>query len=494
MPAVAVIGAGFSGLSTAACLAKAGYDVTVFEKLNQPGGRARQLSENGFAFDMGPSWYWMPDVFEKFFQLFGKKTADFYDLKRLDPSYRIFFSEDDVLDVPAGEKQLFELFERREAGSAVHLKEYLEDAKYKYHVGMDKLVYKPGLSIAELVDADLIRGLFRLDVFTSLSTSIRRRFHNEGLIQLLEFPALFLGATASSTPALYSLMNYADMCLGTWYPMGGMYKVVEAMYQIAVEQGVHFAFNSEVKAFDFGMKKIKALRVNDDLVDSDFFVASADYHHIEQHLLPAWARQYSEKYWDQRAMAPSALIFYLGINKKLKNLLHHNLLFDRNFEQHANEIYGTPKWPSDPLLYVSCPSKTDPTVAPEGFENIFVLMPAASGLADSESVRDKYFNQIVERLESVTGESIRGNIVFKKSYAHSDFMSDYHAFKGNAYGLANTLSQTANLKPSIVNKKLTNLFYTGQLTVPGPGVPPAIISGQVVAQALAAVDRRQKRK
>ncbi len=494
MPSVSVIGAGFSGLSAAACLAKDGYDVTVFEKLDQPGGRARQLKDQGFVFDMGPSWYWMPDVFEKFFNIFGKKPTDFYELKRLDPSYRIFFSQDDIMDVPAGEEALCRMFEQREPGSGRHLKEYLDESKYKYQVGIEKLVYKPGISLTELIDFDIARGLFKLDLLNSLSKSIRKRFKNDQLIQLLEFPALFLGATAADTPALYSLMNFADMCLGTWYPMGGLYRIVEAMHQTAVEQGVKFVFNSEVTAIEVEKERIKAMRINGRSLPSDFVVAAADYHHVEQHLLPNSFRKYSSQYWSERKMAPSALIYYIGINKKVNNLIHHNLFFDRSFEDHANEIYKNPRWPGDPLMYVCCPSKTDPTVAPVGCENIFILVPVASGLKDSDSIREDYFQRIINRLEIATGESIRNNIVYKKTYAHNDFVRDYHAFKGNAYGLANTLSQTANLKPSMVNKRVKNLFYTGQLTVPGPGVPPAIISGQVVSRTLRAYDAKARAK
>ncbi|CAN5238432.1 phytoene desaturase family protein [soil metagenome] len=481
MSKISIIGSGFSGLSAAASLAQAGHDVTVFEKNSLPGGRARKYEADGFTFDMGPSWYWMPDVFETFYNRFGKTTSDFYDLKRLDPSYRIFFSKEDVMDVPAGVEAICAMFEQRESGSGDALKTFLKEGKYKYDVGIKDLVYKPGLSITELFDIKLLKGLLKLDVFQSLSSHVRKKFKNKQLIQLLEFPVLFLGASASKTPALYSLMNYADMALGTWYPEGGMYKIVEAMTAICREQGVKFEFNSEVNGFNIVTGKVEAIIVNNSSVRTDYVVASADYNHVDQHLLPSQYRNYSESYWDKRVMAPSSLIFYLGVNKKLDKLLHHNLFFDKDFALHTKEIYESPSWPTDPLFYVSCPSKTDTTVAPEGNENIFILIPVAAGLTDTEDVREKYFKLVMDRLEFITGESIRESIVYRKSYAHSNFIEDYHAFKGNAYGLANIIRQTANLKPSIVNKRLINLFYTGQLTVPGPGVPPAIVSGQVVA-------------
>lgn len=481
---IAVIGSGFAGLAAALSLAKEGHSVTVFEKNSIAGGRARKFESEGYVFDMGPSWYWMPEVFEKFFNQFGKSTSDFYSLTRLDPSYRIYFSKHDCWDMPAGVDNLCTFFERIEPGSSVHLKKFLDEAQYKYEIGINELVYKPGLSVTELMDWKLISGAFKMHVFQSLATYVRKYFKDPRLIQLLEFPVLFLGATAAETPALYSLMNYADMALGTWYPQGGMYKIIEGMTSIGLQLGVKFEFNSEVTALQVSGKKISSLTVNGAQHSFDFVVAGADYHHVEQELLPAPYRRYTEDYWNTRAMAPSSLIFYLGVSKKVSSLLHHTLFFDQDFAQHGYEIYEKPQWPSNPLFYVSCPSKTDPTVAPEGCENIFILIPVAPNLTDDDATRERYFEMVMNRFEKITGESIRDHITFKRSYAHRDFIGDYHSFKGNAYGLANTLLQTANLKPSIKNKKIDNLFYTGQLTVPGPGVPPSLISGQVVAKEI----------
>jgi phytoene desaturase len=484
MDRIAVIGCGFSGLSTACFLAQAGFQVTVFEKNDSPGGRGRCFTANGFTFDMGPSWYWMPDVFDRFFASFGKQTSDYYKLTRLDPSYRIVYAQDDMMDIPAALEDLLALFDALEPGSSKALNSFLTEGKYKYEAGMQNLVYKPGLSLSEFADINLIKGLLRLHIFQSMTGYIKKFFSHPRLIQLLEFPVLFLGASPQNTPALYSLMNYADISLGTWYPQGGMCKIVEAMVHLASSLGVQFEFNSPVQSIEISHRVAKGLQARDTYYPFDYIVASADYHHVEHHLLPQPFRQYSQNYWNSRVLAPSSLIFYLGINKKVKGLLHHTLFFDQDFAQHSKEIYGESKWPSAPLFYVCCPSKTDNTVAPEGCENIFILIPVAAGLEDSELIREKYFDMVISRLEELLGESVRGHIVFKRSYAHRDFTNDYNSFKGNAYGLANTLRQTAMLKPSIVNNKIGNLFYTGQLTVPGPGVPPSIISGEVVAKEL----------
>jgi len=482
---VVVIGAGFAGLAAACCLAKAGHEVTVLEKNSVPGGRARQYTTDGFVFDMGPSWYWMPDVFENFFNHFGKKAADYYQLKRLDPSYSVFFGQDDVMQVPADMDALFALFERYEPGSSSNLKKFLDEAQYKYEVGMADFVHKPSHSILEFADLRILKSMFRLQMFTSMSKHVRKLFKNRQLIELLEFPVLFLGATPAKTPAMYSLMNYADMALGTWYPMGGMYKIVEAMVSLAEELGVVLQLNQEVKQITTSNGVATKVITQNAEYEVDAVVGGADYHHLDQQVLAPDQRNYDATYWETRVMAPSSLLFYVGVKKRLKNLKHHNLFFDEDFTQHAIDIYEQPRWPEKPLFYVCAPSITDPNVAPEGYENLFILIPLAPDLEDTEALRERYYQVVMERLERLTGQEVRSEVVYKRSYAHRDFVQDYHAFKGNAYGLANTLFQTAFLKPKLRSKKIANLFFTGQLTTPGPGVPPSLISGQVVAREVA---------
>jgi phytoene desaturase len=481
---IVVIGSGFAGLSVASCLAKAGCEVTILEKNESAGGRARKFQQEGFVFDMGPSWYWMPDVFESYFNFFGKNVSDYYQLKRLDPSYSVYFEKNIKENIPASFKEICDLFEKYESGSSVFLKKFLQEAAYKYKVGIQELVYKPSNSIFEFADLRLIKGIFKMHVFSDFASYIRKYFKHPYLLQLLEFPILFLGAMPADTPALYSLMNYADINLGTWYPIGGMHKIIEGMQSLAIELGVTFEFNSPVDKFEINQNKITGVFVKDKFFGAEIFVAAADYHHIEQEILPLEKRNYTKAYWDKRIMAPSSLIFYLGIDKKIDGLTHHSLFFDEDFKLHAKEIYETPKWPTKPLFYMSATSVTDNTVAPKGKENLFILIPVATDLNDEESTREKYYDIVMERLEYATGQEIKKHVIYKRSYAHSNFISDYNAFKGNAYGLANILKQTAILKPSIKSKKLNNLYYTGQLTVPGPGVPPSLISGRVVAKEI----------
>jgi phytoene desaturase len=485
-----VIGAGFAGLSAASFLAKKGWDVTIVEKNEMPGGRARKFEAEGFTFDMGPSWYWMPDVFEKYFGSFGKKVSDFYELQRLDPSYRVYF-EKATWDLPANYEALKNLFESIEPGAANALDLFLAEAKYKYEVGVGKLVYQPSISITEFIDYELIKGVFKLDVFQSMKTHIARYFKHPYIQFLMEFPVLFLGALPENTPALYSLMNYADIKGGTWYPQNGMYSIVDGMVKVAKSLGVQFKLGEEVMHVEVenGTANKVVTRLNDTGIENiysfDVLIGAGDYHHIETNLLEKKYQSYSKKYWDSRVLAPSSLLFYVGLNKKLYGVTHHSLFFDTDFSVHGNEIYNNPMWPSNPLFYASVPSVTDASVAPVGCENLFLLIPIAAGLeGDTAEIREKYFNILMDRLEKKWGQSIKDAIIYKRSYAVADFKNDYHSFKGNAYGLANTLLQTAFLKPSCKSKKVKNLYYTGQLTVPGPGVPPSLISGEVVANLI----------
>jgi len=475
---VSIIGSGFSSLAAASYLAKDGYDVTIYEKNNTIGGRARQFKKQGFTFDMGPTWYWMPDVFDRFFADFNKKTTSYYELIKLNPAYRVFFGTNDFISIEDSLEKIYKAFEKEEKGSSIKLNKFMEEALNNYDIAIKDLVYRPGVSISELITPTTVKKIGQF--FSTISKEVRKEFKNPRLISILEFPVLFLGAKPSNTPAFYSFMNYADFGLGTFHPKNGMFSVIEGMKDLAIEQGVKIKTNQAVEKIIVEDQKATGLIINDTKIYSDIILSGADYHHTET-LLDKPYRQYSEKYWNKKTFAPSALMFYVGFSKKIQNVNHHTLFFDVDFEKHSKEIYDTPLWPTDPLFYASFPSITDDNVAPEGNEAGIFLIPLAPGLDDIPEVREEYFNKIMNRFEKITGNEIKSSILFKESYCINDFKKDYNSFKGNAYGLANTLTQTAFLRPKLKSRKVDNLFFTGQLTVPGPGVPPSLISGKLVA-------------
>ncbi len=478
---ITIIGSGFSALSAACYLAKAGNKVSVYEKNSSIGGRARQMKAEGFTFDMGPSWYWMPDVFERFFADFGKKTTDYYDLIKLSPAYRVYYGINEFISIADNLPEIVATFDKIEVESGAILEKFIAEAKSNYDIAIKDLVYRPGVSPLELITLETAKKVGQF--FSNISTDVRKKFKNEQLIQILEFPVLFLGAKPSDTPSFYSFMNYADFGMGTWHPKTGMYDVVRGMEKLATELGVKFYTNANVESINVDKNCANAIIVNGKIIESDIILSGADYHHTEK-LLDEKHRQYSDKYWDSRVFAPSSLLFYVGFNKKIENISHHALFFDVNFKQHAKDIYDVPKWPEEPLFYANFPSKTDETAAPKGMESAFFLIPLAPDIVDTDELREKYFDKIIERFEKLTQQNVRENIVYKKSFCKNDFVSDYNSYKGNAYGMANTLLQTAFLRPKLKSKKVENLYFTGQLTVPGPGVPPALISGKLVSELI----------
>jgi phytoene desaturase len=477
-----IIGSGFSALASSCYLAKQGYNVIVLEKNDTLGGRARQFKKDGFTFDIGPSWYWMPDVFERFFADFGKKPSDYYTLDKLSPGYEVYFGENSSLKISENLEDIYKMFEAEEKGSAKHLKSFLDSAKSNYNTAIKDLVYKPGVSPLELVNTTTIARVTQF--FSTIRKQVRKNIKNPKLIKILEFPVLFLGAKPTNTPAFYNFMNYADFGLGTWHPRGGMYTVIEGIVSLAESLGVNFKTNANVEEIITDTSKnVVGLKVNGEKVAATLVLSGADYHHTET-LLDKNVRQYSENYWDKKTFAPSSLLFYVGFDKKIENVSHHTLFFDTDFDLHAKEIYDDPQWPTDPLFYANFTSITDKTSAPEGKEAGFFLIPLAPGIKDTPALREEYFHKIMERFENLTNQNVTAHVLFKKSFCVNDFKEEYNSYKGNAYGMANTLLQTAFLRPKIKSSKVNNLYFTGQLTVPGPGVPPALISGKIASELI----------
>ncbi len=477
MKKVVIIGSGFSALAAAAYMAKANFSVTVLEKNEQLGGRASLLEIDGFKFDMGPSWYWMPDIFERFFADFGKKVSDYYELEKLSPGYRVYFGKDDFIDISDKPEKIIAKFEEIEPGSGKHLRKFMEDSRKNYEIAMKDLVYNPGKSILELVNIETAQ---RLHLFVqNISQTVRKNIKNPKLRSILEFPVLFLGAKPQNTPAFYNFMNHADFGLGTWYPKGGFNAVALGMVELAKELGVKFLINQEVIEIETENNIAKRVKTSTDIFEADLVISGADYAHTEK-LLKQNEKNYNEDYWQKKVFAPSSFLYYVAFDCKVPELQHHNLFFDTDFGQHAIDIYDEPKLPKKPLFYANFSSKTDLDLCPEGKETGFFLIPVAVDLDDNQEIHDAYFELIMARIEKNIGVDLQNSVLFKKSFGIKDFKERYNSCRGNAYGLANTLWQTSILRPSISNKKIKNLFYTGQLTVPGPGVPPALISGKVV--------------
>ncbi len=478
---VIIVGSGFSSIACSCYLAKAGYDVTILEKNKYLGGRSRQLIKDGFKFDMGPTWYWMPDVFESFFNDFGKKVSDYYELEKLSPAYKVVFSKEDSITISDNPDEIINTFEKIEKGSGEKLKDFLKESEDNYNLAIKELVYQPGDSIFEIIS---LKTFKKLKLFIqNISGIVAEKFKNPYLKQILEFPVLFLGAKPEKTPAFYNFMNFADFGLGTFHPKGGMYSVTEGMVKLASELGVKFELNCNVEKILTDNNKATSLLVNSNILEADLIVSGADYQHTES-LLPPKYKVYSDNYWENKTFAPSALLFYVAFNKKIEGIEHHTLFFDTSFKEHAQHIYDTKTLPINPLFYASFPSKTDSSFSPRDMESATFLIPLAPDSDDTQEIREHYFNLIINRLENLTNQKLKQHILFYESFSVDDFKKDYNSFKGNAYGLANTLLQTHILRPKLKNKKLDNLYYTGQLTVPGPGVPPAIISGKIVSEKI----------
>jgi phytoene desaturase len=481
-----IVGSGFGGLAAAALLSHHGFDVTVLEKNSQPGGRARVYKKNGYIFDMGPSWYLMPDVFEKFFSEFNKTPDDYYSLTRIDPSYRIFFNDGTMTDVSASLEQNLTLFDSFEPNGGEKFQEYLQRAERHYKLAMTELIYRDYQSIFDMISGKLLIAGLTLPLFQNIDQYISRTFSSDKAKKILEYSIGFIGGSPYNTPALYYIMNHVDFNLGVWYPQGGIGKVVESLQTLASENGAEFKFSTPVTKINIDRGIATSLKTPQGDYPADLIIVNADYPYTELQLLDKPYQSYDAHYWETRVLAPSAIVYYIGLDKKLDPLEHHNLFLEKDWDTSFDSLFQPqqPEWPTHPSYYVNVTSKTDNTVAPDGGETVFILVPLAPGLHDTESLRETFYKQIIHHLEALIDDKIEGHEVVKRSFAMNDFTSDYNAYKGTALGLSHTLRQTALFRPSHQSKKIKNLYYTGHYTHPGIGMPMTLISSQILVHVL----------
>jgi phytoene desaturase len=486
---VVVIGGGFGGLSTACYLADRGFDVEVVERNEQVGGRASRLeTEEGFRFDMGPSWYLMPDVFDRFFSHFDREVEEFYELERLDPHYRVFFKDGDRVDVPADVEQAKELFESYEDGAGEALERYLEEAQYTYEVGMENFVYEDRSRFRDFIDPSLARYANGIDLVGTMQDHVEDYFDHPKLQQIMQYTLVFLGGSPTNTPALYNLMSHVDFNLGVYYPQpvteespsGGIGTVVDAVRSLAEDLGVDFHTDDPVTAVK-GRRGGFKVETEEGHYLPDLVVSNADYAHTERELLPPEKRAFDDDYWDDRTYAPSAFLVYLGVEGDVDPLAHHTLVLPTDWQQHFDTVFEAPEWPENPAYYLCVPSDTDDGVAPEGHSNLFALVPIAAGLDDDPETREWYRDLVIDDVAEHTDVDLRDRIVFEEVFTVSEFADRYNAERGTALGIAHTLGQTAAFRPSHRAKGVDGLYYVGSYTTPGIGVPMCVISGEVTA-------------
>lgn len=479
---VIIIGGGIGGLSIACMLGKKGYGITIVEKNEMTGGRARIFRDKGFMFDMGPSWYMMPDVFEHFFEIMGEDIKEYYKLDRLSPSYQITLKSDGKSYKFYSEMQKNkDLFESIEPGAGKVLEEFLLQGKEQYELSKAEFMYKNYNSFRDFMTLRIMRQGAKLPLFKKQKQIIEKKFKSELLRKALQYQTVLLGTAPGDTPGIYTLMNYVDLVLGEWYPTGGIRAIPSSLETIAKKYGAEIKLNTPVKKIFIENNIAKGVLLeNGEKLFADIVISNADVEHTDRKLLPKEYQTKSDTYWESRVLAPSAYILYLGVKGKLPQMEHHNLLFTKDWEHGFSQIFKSPEWPDDPSMYICVPSKTDTSVAPEGHENLFVLVPIAAGLSYDEKFADNYGKKVISEIANYYGiPDLKDRIVVQHSYSVKDFIADYNAFKGTALGLAHTLTQTAIFRPNNIHKKIKNMFYVGAGTNPGIGMPICLISAEL---------------
>lgn len=481
---VLIIGAGIHGMATGLLLADRGYEVKIVDMNDRPGGVARVYQNSGYTFDMGPTWYLMPEVFERYFQLVDSSIEQNYTLYDLDPSYRVFFSKDDVVDITrdiSHNKSVFDSFEPEGGNKLIR---YLKEASQKYDIALNHFLYKDYIKPTDFVDPIIIKNGLKLNAFSKLDSYVRRFFTSDKARKILEFNTVFLGSSPKKTPALYSLMGHVDLTQGIRFPKGGIGTFIEALYSNCLDRGVRFFLNHRVDEIAVEGNRAHGVAVGNKFIFGNIVLATPDYQHVEHELLDPGCRNYRDAYWKRRVIAPSTFLIYLGLSKKLPQLAHHNFYFAQDWDYNFTEIFDSPSWPNDPSYYIGCPSRTDTSLAPDYGETLFILVPVSPYLEDTNKLRRNYSQKILSKLETLIGTDIRNSIEVQQIYTQRDFKENNNLAYGTALGLAHTLFQTAIFRPSHINRKVPNLYYGGHYTQPGIGMPMAMIGSELVAQRI----------
>ncbi|WP_243074598.1 phytoene desaturase family protein [Microbacterium sp. SS28] len=493
-----VVGGGIAGLASAALLGSEGWDVTLVEARDEVGGRAGSWESEGFRFDTGPSWYLMPEVFDHFFRLLGTTAADELDLVPLTPAYRIYTEgEASPLDVVSGRDAATSLFESVEPGAGKRLDAYLDSAADAYELSISRFLYDSYESTAGLRDPELLRRLPRLAplLTRTLASHVERRFEDLRLRQILGYPAVFLGGSPYGVPSLYHLMSHLDLDEGVLYPRGGFVEIIRAVERLARAQGVVIETGTAVAQIQTEDAVATGIRLADGrTIEADLVVSTADLHHTETRLLPPELQTYPEQWWDKRTPSPGALLLLLGVEGELPELSHHTLLFTRDWRENFERIFGRDSGIPDPAsLYICKPSATDDTVAPAGHENIFVLVPVPADPllgrggedGDGDARIEKAADAVIAQISQWCGiPDLAERIVLRRTIAPGDFAADLNSWRGNALGLAHTLTQSAVFRPRNVSSRVDSLMYAGGSALPGIGLPMCLISAELVVKRL----------